>query len=255
MIRQIRDWTSVALVIISGTVLAADEQAADRPPSEIGRWIQELGSDSFVQRDFAGRQVLRVGTPAIAPLVGVAGGEDAVAAQTAIGLLARVARDDRGAMGTAAHRGLSQLAGAAKSLSPEHREVIRQAVRAADRRIAGIITSRGGRIERDESLAIIGVQVQDERFTDQQVALLARLPQLRRLDLRETLISDDAIETILTLPELEELNLTDTTVSGEALQRLAPLKSLKKLSIYRLQVSPDQLRDAQAVLPECEIRN
>ena len=63
--------------------------------------------------------------------------------------------------------------------------------------------------------------------------------QLRRLDLRDTSVSDEAIDTILALPQLEELNLPDAALTGKGLQRLGYLKSLRQLSICRLHVASE----------------
>jgi hypothetical protein len=124
----------------------------------------------------------------------------------------------------------------------------------ADRRIAGIITQHGGQIERDETLAITGVVIHDQGFSDEQAILLTRLAQLQRLDLRETGVSDTAVDAIRGLSRLQELNLSDTSVTSIGLQRLTPLKSMTRLSIYRLPLSPEEQQTLQSLLPDCEIR-
>jgi hypothetical protein len=61
------------------------------------------------------------------------------------------------------------------------------------------------------------------RVSDEDIRLLAQLPKVKQIDLRETFVSDDCLRWLVRLTDLEELNLlhTETTLAGTAELRWA----------------------------------
>lgn len=258
MKRQARKTLSlVLLVAVTGwgtTTGSTNDEAVRQPRQAVAQWVKELGNDSFIQRDFAGRQLIRLGAVAIEPLVETARGQDDTAASAAIEVLRHLALNDLDDVGTAAHRGLAQLSTTDTPVMASRQPRIAEALQLSERRVACIVSALEGHIERDDSLAIVGLEVHNDRFTDQHAAMLPRLTQLRRLDLRDCHITDASTKAISQLADLQELNLSDTDVTASGLQPLTALPSLTTLSIYRISLSPDERQQLQSELPDCDIR-
>jgi internalin A len=94
------------------------------------------------------------------------------------------------------------------------------------------------------------------------MAVLARFKGLRRLELRNTDITDKGLAKLAPLTELEYLIVSHTKVDGTALANLTTLKQLKRLDISSVDLVPaslvalkqfDKLRDLS--LSQCHLRN
>lgn len=250
-----RVFTPLIPILFAGAIAASEERAEPQTTgSQIDEWIAALNSESFVRRDFASQRLITLGEAAVAPLLQTAGGERDTAAQSAVCSLQQLALDERDAVATAAHQGLVALLRRKAPLSGVRRRQVSEAVRRSERAVAAVITTVGGTTERDESLMVRVLQVNDDRFGDRQALLLPRLTELVQLDVRDSQITNAAIESIRTLRNLEELNLADTAVSGTGLLRLTSLNKLKKLTIYRLSVTAEEFDQLKVALPDCDIR-
>jgi len=73
-------------------------------------------------------------------------------------------------------------------------------------------------------------------LTDKQVAQLANYPNLLRLFLQGTTVSDAGVSQLKKLEHLETLNLYGTNIKGEALPALAKMPSLRKLYVWQTDV-------------------
>lgn len=217
-------------------------------------WVADLDSESFIQRDFAARRILRSGATAVRPLLDFTRSGSETGAAVAIDLLGRLAVGSDFSTGALAHRALLQLCDD-QVLSRALRQHAMRAIRTSERYVAGRLVSLGARIERNESLAIVAVQVNSETFSDQHTKLISRLESLRRVDLRSCRITDRSIEDILAFAQLTELNVADTRISSEGLLQLTSLQSLSKLTLYRLPVSHASLNLLKERLPGCDIRH
>lgn len=67
--------------------------------------------------------------------------------------------------------------------------------------------------------------------TKRGLAQLARITNLRDLDLSYTLIDDDGLKSLSALKNLERLNLQDTLVTGQCIPHLQQFPELKHLSL------------------------
>ncbi|HZL57686.1 MAG TPA: hypothetical protein VFC21_11415, partial [Bryobacteraceae bacterium] len=74
-------------------------------------------------------------------------------------------------------------------------------------------------------------------FTDQGMAGLASLKDLRRLFLRDTLITDDGLKFLKDLTGLEELDLSGTRVTDKGIEYLRGLKSMRRLNLLGAQAT------------------
>src|ERR1700684_2504216 len=69
------------------------------------------------------------------------------------------------------------------------------------------ITDAGGVVDLDSSGQIVAVDLHASWATDSDIAELARLPDLRRLDLSLTRISDHGLRQLKGAPGITDLNL------------------------------------------------
>jgi len=88
---------------------------------------------------------------------------------------------------------------------------------------------------------------------DATLACVAKLPDLKRLDLSWTNVSDAGVEHISRLQKLEILRLNGTDVSDESIPLLARLRNLKELSIWRTAVTEQGAGELQRGWSACHV--
>jgi len=92
------------------------------------------------------------------------------------------------------------------------------------------IKSIGGQVERGPDGAIVAVSVARSWATDNDIARIAEIKTLKRLDIGTTYVTDRGIERLQQLSQLEELNLdTDEFITDAALNYLRANKNLRRL--------------------------
>jgi internalin A len=134
------------------------------------------------------------------------------------------------------------------------------------------ISDAGGTATRDSAGKIVAVNLHASWVTDSDIAELAKLPALTKLDLSETritdrglldlkiatnlteinlyyaeLVSDQGIAVVKSLPRLKRLNLRGTKITDSTLQLLTRLTSLESLDIGFAQVTDSGI--AQLAFP------
>jgi hypothetical protein len=70
------------------------------------------------------------------------------------------------------------------------------------------------------------------RVTDQELAHIADLPNLRKLELNNTKVTDTGLAHLQGLKSLETLNLYGTSVTDAGLRSLEPLAGLKQIHLF-----------------------
>jgi hypothetical protein len=80
------------------------------------------------------------------------------------------------------------------------------------------------------------------RVTDAGIALLARLPQLRYLDLSGTSVTDHGLTVLEELPQLETLSLIGTRVGDAGMAPLEHCESLRRLNLMWTGVGDGAIR-------------
>jgi len=94
------------------------------------------------------------------------------------------------------------------------------------------ITDRGGTPVKSGSGEVTEISFRSAWVTDSDLAHIAPMPHLSRLDLSLTRIGDSALEGVRNLPALAELDLTYAETIGDgALAHLRSLKNLKRLRL------------------------
>ncbi len=84
---------------------------------------------------------------------------------------------------------------------------------------------------------LIELNLWRQEITDEGVAGISKLENLKRLNLSDSKITDQSLEGIARLANLEELGLAGTQISDEGLRHLAGLKKLTMLNLTRTGVS------------------
>lgn len=94
--------------------------------------------------------------------------------------------------------------------------------------------SKGG-----EGLAVVEeINLNGSKVTNGGLTHLAKLPNLRHLDVRNSPVDKDGAAAIGALTSLESLNLDGGEMTDEAMQALNPLSQLKQLEISSVRLSP-----------------
>lgn len=118
---------------------------------------------------------------------------------------------------------------------------------------AASIDSLGARVERDGNGQIVGVHLRASWITDGDLLELARLPQLQRLDLSRTRITDQGLAYLKTSMNLREVNLAYTEKIGDPAHAVVKQwKNLRRLNL-RGTVIADETAASAAALPNLEV--
>ena len=115
------------------------------------------------------------------------------------------------------------------------------------------IDALGGRIESAGNGEVTGVNLRASWITDSDLIELARMPQIERLDLSQTRISDQGLAYLKTATKLVEVNLAYAEKIGDPAHAVIKhWKNLRKLNL-RGTVIADETAASAASLPELEV--
>src|SRR5437868_4072771 len=104
------------------------------------------------------------------------------------------------------------------------------------------ITKLGGKIERDSAGRIVAVNLRGSWINDVEMIELARLPDLERLDLSHTRISDEGMLNLKPAPKIKELKLFYSEwITDQGLTAIKDWKHLKRLDLRGTRISDGTL--------------
>jgi uncharacterized membrane protein len=83
----------------------------------------------------------------------------------------------------------------------------------------------------------LSVNLNFTSITDQQLATLTALKNLRLLHLNNTAVSDAGVAPISAIPELKILSLVDTKVTDQVLNKLSEMKNLRKIYVFNTSIT------------------
>ena len=86
------------------------------------------------------------------------------------------------------------------------------------------------------------------------LAQLARLRQLRVLDLTFTNVTDESLAYLTELDQLEELNISFTYVTDEGIGSLTSLHNLRELNLTYTSCSEEGVNALRKALPDCNVQ-
>src|SRR5256885_7111768 len=94
----------------------------------------------------------------------------------------------------------------------------------------GWIARLGGKIERDSAGRIVAVNLRGSWINDAEMIELARMPDLERLDLSHTRISDEGMLNLKPAPKISDLNLFYSEwITDQGMTAIKEWKLLKRL--------------------------
>ncbi|MCX6620417.1 MAG: hypothetical protein NTY38_04955 [Acidobacteria bacterium] len=107
------------------------------------------------------------------------------------------------------------------------------------------IAPLGGTVTRNAAGRIVAVKLRGSWISDFQMSDLARLPELERLDLSHTRISDEGMLRLKTAPRIAELNLYYAEqITDQGMTAIRGWKHLKRLNVRGTRISDGTLETA-----------
>lgn len=104
------------------------------------------------------------------------------------------------------------------------------------------ITNLGGKAQRDSSGRIIGVNLRGSWVADVDMLELGRLPDLERLDLSHTRITDEGMMNLKSAPKIKELKLYYAEwITDQGMRAIKDWKHLKRLDLRGTRISDGTL--------------
>src|SRR5580765_254234 len=104
------------------------------------------------------------------------------------------------------------------------------------------ITRLGGKTERDPAGRIVAINLRGAWLSDVDMIELARLPDLERLDLSHTRISDEGLLNLKPAAKIEELTLFYSEwITDQGLTAIKDWKRLKRLDLRGTRISDGTL--------------
>src|SRR5688572_4377312 len=104
------------------------------------------------------------------------------------------------------------------------------------------ITEAGGEVEKDNAGRIIAVDLRSSWATDSDMARLAQLPNLERLDLSLTRITDHGLQQLKPAPGIVELNLYYAEqITDEGMAAVRGWKKLKSINLRGTKITDTTL--------------
>ncbi|HEX6227713.1 MAG TPA: c-type cytochrome domain-containing protein, partial [Chryseolinea sp.] len=100
---------------------------------------------------------------------------------------------------------------------------------------------------------IIWLDLSRTTVSDMEIADIAQLTTLRRLNLEFTALSDAGLQPIASLPNLSYLNLVGTKITDKGLMQLSGLKNLQDLFVYQTSVTNAGIKSYLALAPKISI--
>ena len=104
------------------------------------------------------------------------------------------------------------------------------------------IARLGGKVERDSAGRIVAVNLRGSWISDVEMIELARLPDLERLDLSHTRISDEGMLNLKPAPKIRELKLFYSEwITDQGMTAIKEWKHLKRLDLRGTRISDGTL--------------
>lgn len=194
--------------------------------AEVQNWLAELDSAYFSTRQAASRHLRAAGRSAIGPLTEAASEGKAEVARRAIDVLSELAESDNADVAASAERALEELRGLNQRLAAHRAAVaLRTQYLRRQREAVALVRKLGGSIELvsmdDDELVIhqllLGL---NWRGDGSALKYLDQIHRIERIKLYGSRFSDDDIAALAKLSGLQELKLYATKISDEGEQRL-----------------------------------
>lgn len=100
---------------------------------------------------------------------------------------------------------------------------------------------------------ILWISLAGHAITDVELAVIASMKNVRRVDLRNTSATDQFLTTIKSLSQLEYLNLVGTNITGNGLGQLVSIKSLKRVYCWKTKILKSDIDNIRSQRPDLSI--
>jgi hypothetical protein len=91
------------------------------------------------------------------------------------------------------------------------------------------------------------------QLSDEKLAKIAQLHNLRRLSMEHTAITDKGIQQLKSMKQLQYLNIVGTGVTDKGLLQLKDLKELRSMFVYQTKIVTGDWQTLKNVFPEAKI--
>lgn len=109
---------------------------------------------------------------------------------------------------------------------------------------------------RDYFFPVVGIGIrEDAELGDQDLAVLAALPQIEDLQLHGPKFSDAALDQLAKLRRLRKIALVNTRITDDGLSRLAAMSALEEIGLCENATTPGGLARLADALPQCVVRH
>ncbi len=95
--------------------------------------------------------------------------------------------------------------------------------------------------------------VSNAEITDDQMTIIAQLPNLTKLRLQDNPVTDKGIQKLESLPYLESLNLIETKITDSVLVSIQKMDKLKSIFIWKTNISKKAVEELKSNRPDLEI--
>jgi hypothetical protein len=100
---------------------------------------------------------------------------------------------------------------------------------------------------------LLFLRLHGNQFTDQGMKQLSSLTELRKIELKETVIGSKGLVTLSKLPKLEFLYLIKQEIGPERLEALREFRNLYEIQFTDCEVSEEELAKLRQALPDCDV--
>jgi hypothetical protein len=212
------------------------EKPADATPEEINRWVKQLDSDEYWTREEASKRLFRAGRAAITALSEAARSEKLEVSTRAIGVLGRLLELDDSSVELAAEAALEEIAAGRVTSSAAHAD-------------AALDSYRGSRQERALSkLRQLGATVTPSPFAGEIGSVWVTLGEGWRG-------TNDDLAILKRVPTLHQLSIYTPKVGDDAMRHLTPLRQLFSLELFRTQISAENIDRLKTTLASTKIEH
>ncbi len=272
--------------------IAADQDQSPSPatvsspdPDRILKWVQELDSDRFVERELATTRLIEAGTAAIAPVTQALESNNLEVTTRGVHILQELALESDLAISKAARAALEKVATprvtsaarrAAEALS--RLDLIRHERALLDLKQLGAVVDESHSPMGFQMIEQLSIEIGDQwrgkstdlvrlawlrsvdqlilshpQCDDETLALVAQIPDLPALTIRRANVSNDGIAHLRHLDNLRTLNVLYCPIGDETVASLREITSLGRLRLFGTRVSAEGRERLVEALPQTEI--
>lgn len=263
----------------------ATDESGEQQSSRYAQWVEQLGSDQYVRRERATRQLFEAGPEAVPLLETAIRGGDLETSERALQVLQVIAmRQDPGqppiawdalsrlsdtGSGSAATRARDLLTLVAQRRIERAREALSEAgikvdlngfVLQANATSAEVVHITDGWTGDHDSLAwlpwLYGIEfalLEGSSIDGKVIQQIAAMPDLRNIVFSNTAIDGEVFDRLAKMPRIDTLEIRYVPIGDQAAQKIAALPLRSSLSLIGTEISNDGLEALRQALPGLKI--